>query len=86
MSKSTEPVETDRSPLLTVSYVAHRLNVDPGTVRRWIKRGTLEAVALPGSQKASAINRQFYRIKQSTLNSLLATGEGELIASGEDQK
>jgi excisionase family DNA binding protein len=52
--------------LLTVSEVAHKLRVDETTVRRWIKCGALEAVTLPHQGK-----RQSYRIKQSTLETLL---------------
>ncbi|GHO82296.1 helix-turn-helix domain-containing protein [Dictyobacter formicarum] len=55
--------------LLTVQEVAAQLRVDDTTVRRWIKFGTLEAVSLPHVGK-----RQAYRIKQSTLNALLASG------------
>ncbi|GCE09207.1 helix-turn-helix domain-containing protein [Dictyobacter aurantiacus] len=55
--------------LLTVREVARQLRVDDTTVRRWIKSGTLEAIALPHLGK-----RQAYRIKQSTLNALLASG------------
>jgi len=54
--------------LLTVREVAHRLRVDDTTVRRWIKSGALEAVTLPHRGK-----RQAYRIKTSTLNTLLKT-------------
>lgn len=54
--------------LLTVSEVARLLRVDPTTVRRWIKDGTLEALSLP--HKA---NRNSYRVKKSTLEKLLST-------------
>ncbi len=53
--------------LLTVREVARRLRVDDTTVRRWIKHGTLEAVSLPHVGK-----RQAYRVRQSTINSLLS--------------
>ncbi len=52
--------------LLTVREVARRLRVDDTTVRRWIKSGSLEAIALPHKDK-----RQAYRIKESTLSALL---------------
>jgi excisionase family DNA binding protein len=52
--------------LLTVREVARRLRVDDTTVRRWIKHGTLEAVSLPHVGK-----RQAYRVRQSTIDSLL---------------
>ena len=52
--------------LLTVSEVAHILRVDNTTVRRWVKRGVLEAVVLPHLH-----TRQVYRIKGETLNKIL---------------
>ena len=52
--------------LLTVREVARRLRVDDTTVRRWIKTGALVAVTLPHKGK-----RQAYRIKKSTLDTLL---------------
>lgn len=52
--------------LLTVAEVADHLRVDDTTVRRWIKYGALEAVALPHRGK-----RQGYRIRRRTLNALL---------------
>lgn len=52
--------------LLTVREVARRLRVDDTTVRRWIKTGALVAVTLPHRGK-----RQAYRIKKSTLDTLL---------------
>ena len=60
---TTEP--TDR--LLTVREVAHYLRVDDTTCRRWIKAGTLLAVELPRKGR-----RHSYRIRQSTLDALLA--------------
>jgi len=59
-----DPQET----VLTVREVARRLRVDDTTVRRWIKSGALEAVTLPHRGK-----RQAYRIKQSTLDTLLSS-------------
>ena len=56
--------ETEK--LLTVREVARHLRVDDTTVRRWIKSGSLEAITLPHRGK-----RQAYRIKQSTLDTLL---------------
>jgi excisionase family DNA binding protein len=55
------------SDLLTVREVAEQLRVDDTTVRRWIKNGILEAIALP--HKGA---RQAYRIRRETLNALLA--------------
>jgi len=54
--------------LLTVHEVAQALRVDDTTVRRWVKQGTLEAVSLP-----HPATRQSYRIKRSTLNTILTT-------------
>jgi excisionase family DNA binding protein len=53
--------------LLTVREVAQTLRVDDTTVRRWVKSGAIEAVTLP-----HVGNRKAYRIRQSTLNALLA--------------
>jgi excisionase family DNA binding protein len=58
--------EESREELLTVREVAKRLRVDDTTVRRWIKSGALEAITLPHRGK-----RQAYRIKKSTLDTLL---------------
>jgi len=58
--------EEQREDLLTVHEVAQRLRVDDTTVRRWIKSGAMEAVALPHRGK-----RQAYRVKKSTLDNLL---------------
>jgi excisionase family DNA binding protein len=57
-----------KEELLTVREVARRLRVDDTTVRRWIKSGSLEAITLPHRGK-----RQAYRIKQSTLDTLLSS-------------
>lgn len=58
--------EDKREELLTVHEVALRLRVDDTTVRRWIKNGALEAITLPHRGK-----RQAYRVKRSTLDTLL---------------
>ena len=54
------------SDLLTVHEIAQALRVDDTTVRRWIKNGSFEAVALPHRGK-----RQAYRIRRDTLDRLL---------------
>lgn len=59
---STTETESD---LLTVAEVARILRVDDTTVRRWIKDGALEAVALPHANK-----RVGYRIKKETMDGL----------------
>lgn len=51
--------------LLTVREVAEHLRVDDTTVRRWIKSGALDAVALPHSGK-----RCGYRVRKHTLDAL----------------
>ena len=56
----------DKAELLTVREVARQLRVDDTTVRRWIKNGVLEAISLP--HKGA---RQAYRIRRSTLDTLL---------------
>jgi len=58
----------EKHELLTVREVAKSLRVDETTVRRWIKFGTLEAVGLPHRGL-----RQAYRIRRSTLDTLLTT-------------
>ena len=60
----------DEADLLTVREVAKQLRVDDTTVRRWIKNGVLEAITLPHRGA-----RQAYRIRRSTLDSLLAPRE-----------
>jgi len=59
-------VVQDEADLLTVREVAKQLRVDDTTVRRWIKNGILEAITLPHRG-----TRQAYRIRRSTLNTLL---------------
>ena len=54
--------------LLTVREVAKQLRVDDTTVRRWIKSGALDAVALPHSGK-----RCGYRVRKYTLNALFSS-------------
>jgi excisionase family DNA binding protein len=43
-------------PLLTAREVADRLDVSPGTVLRWIRRGDLPAIRLPGGRLRIAEN------------------------------
>lgn len=62
--------------LLTVHEVAQQLRVDDTTVRRWIKNGVLEAVALPHKGL-----RQAYRIRKSTLDALLTSGSALPVAA-----
>ena len=52
--------------LLTVQEVAQQLRVNEATVRRWVKIGALAAIKLPHGGK-----REVYRIRQSTLDSIL---------------
>jgi excisionase family DNA binding protein len=59
--------EGDDNDLLTVREVARICRVDDTTVRRWIKGGALEAVALPHSGR-----RQAYRVKRGVLRRALA--------------
>ena len=51
---------------LTVQEVAQLLRVNEATVRRWVKIGALDAIKLPHRGK-----REIYRIRQSTLESIL---------------
>lgn len=61
-----------KSDLMTIGEVAKELRVDGTTVRRWIKRGVLEAVSLPHVNK-----RHAYRIKRETLNRVLDTSDSQ---------
>lgn len=54
--------------LMTINEVADYLRVNPETVRRWTKHGTLDAVHLPCG----------YRIKKATIEAIL---DGEQKAS-----
>lgn len=56
----------DSTGLLTVREVAQTLRLDDTTVRRYIRGGVLDAIALPHRGK-----RQAYRIRQSTLDTVL---------------
>lgn len=60
------PVENKEDRLLTIMEVARRLRVKDSTIRRWVRNGSLEAVALP---RVNA--RQSYRIKESIIARLL---------------
>jgi len=60
-------VPESSSDLLTVREVAKHLRVDDTTVRRWIKSGALDAVALPHSGK-----RCGYRVRKHTLDALFS--------------
>ena len=61
-------VHNPSEDLLTVREVAKHLRVDDTTVRRWIKSGALDAVALPHSGK-----RCGYRVRKHTLDALFST-------------
>jgi excisionase family DNA binding protein len=63
-------VVQDEEDLLTVREVAKKLRVDDTTVRRWIKNGVLEAITLPHRG-----TRQAYRIRRSTLDTLLNSSQ-----------
>ena len=52
--------------LLTVREVAAACRVDDTTVRRWIKSGVLEALALPHRGRRSS-----YRVKRGELRRIL---------------
>ena len=58
------------SELMTVHEVAVKLRVDDTTVRRWIKQGTMDAVALPHMNTWQA-----YRVKRETLDRILGKPE-----------
>lgn len=62
------PTQGAAGDLLTVREVAKHLRVDDTTVRRWIKSGALDAVALPHSGK-----RCGYRVRKHTLDALFST-------------
>jgi excisionase family DNA binding protein len=52
----------DISYLLTLSEAADACRVTPGTIRRWVKTGKLDAVTLPGGT---------YRIRHEDLARLI---------------
>ena len=56
----------EQDQLMTVHEVAQTLRVDDTTVRRWVKSGAIEAIALP-----HVGNRKAYRVRKSTLDALL---------------
>jgi excisionase family DNA binding protein len=60
--------------LLTVKEVAEELRVDPTTVRRWIKNGSLEAISFP---EKIGRQRQTHRIRRSVLESLLLAQQSD---------
>ncbi|SRR6266516_3561733 len=62
--------------LLTLQYVAKRLNVSEDTVRRWAKNGAVEALPLPVSGEY-----QSYRIRRATLQNLLRKKSPVAVAS-----
>jgi excisionase family DNA binding protein len=66
--KKEKTLTKQKGELLTIHEVAQELRVDDTTVRRWVKSGALEAVALPHRGK-----RQAYRIRRETMNALLAS-------------
>ena len=61
--------------LLTLQYVATRLNISEDTVRRWAKQGILDAVPLPSSGK-----HQSYRVRRAVLNALLRRSTRQVVA------
>ncbi|GCE14435.1 helix-turn-helix domain-containing protein [Tengunoibacter tsumagoiensis] len=67
MGEEQEMVDSS-GDLLTVREVARHLRVDDTTVRRWIKSGALDAVALPHSGK-----RCGYRVRRHTLDALFSS-------------
>jgi excisionase family DNA binding protein len=58
------------SDLFTVGEAAKLLDVHPGTVRRWIELGVLDAIILPHV----AGSRQGRRIKRESLEKALRDG------------
>jgi excisionase family DNA binding protein len=58
--------------LLTIQEVADILRVDPTTVRRWVRDGVLDAVALPHRNKRVA-----YRVKRETVEKLLSESSSQ---------
>lgn len=80
-SKKNQDMDMDMqkepgSELLTVREVARQLRVDDTTVRRWIKSGALDAVALPHSGK-----RCGYRVRRHTLDALFNPNVTEVSAT-----
>ncbi len=65
--KGFKDLNEQTNDLLTVSEVADILRVDDTTLRRWIRRGALEAVVLPRGNG----RRIIYRIRRATVDALL---------------
>jgi len=61
--KTEEVRDMGREKRYTVEEIAQELGVHPDTVRRWIRRGELDAIDLGGSAG--------YRISQEALNRFL---------------
>jgi hypothetical protein len=59
-------VRESAEDLLTLQYVAKRLNISEDTVRRWCKAGAVDSIPLP-----SAGEYQSYRIRRGSLHELL---------------
>ncbi len=59
-------VRENADDLLTLQYVAKRLNISEDTVRRWCKAGAVDSIPLP-----SAGEYQSYRIRLAILHELL---------------
>ncbi len=74
LSKKEGRCKVMSEELLTTFEVARLLRVDPSTIRRWIKEGTLEGVLLPRRGK-----KQLYRIRWKTLNDMLQDNSGWLV-------
>lgn len=58
----------NQNELLTINEVAEKLRVDPTTVRRWVKAGTMKAISLPHRGL-----RQAYRVHKHTLDAVLSS-------------
>jgi excisionase family DNA binding protein len=63
----------DDDSLLTVEQVAAYLGMNPETIRRWLRKGTLRGF-LPGGKRSG------YRIRQSELDRFVAEREGKAAA------
>lgn len=56
--------------LLTIDQAAKKLQVNPATIRRWIKNKQLQAIELPGG-----IHYRKFRVDEDTIKAMLLQAE-----------
>jgi excisionase family DNA binding protein len=71
------------STYLTVADVADELEVSARTVLRWVERGELQAVRLPGGRLRISQAELAARLEQWSTTS---TGDGRMLAASIEQE